>query len=109
MACWLHHPLQDLPLDVVGADDAIAVDVVGAAVAAAAAVAVGTAAAVDMAMGTGMGVATVVSAEHPLCMYSAYFSKKYMGPPKCQKYIENMVGLIIHKKSGTNFSNSRDP
>ena len=105
MACWLHHPLRDLPLDVVGADDAIAVDVVGAPAAAA----VGTAAAVDMAMGTGEGVATVVSAEHPLCMYSAYFSKKYMGPPKCQKYIENMVGLIIHKNSGTNFSNPRDP
>ena len=51
MACWLHHPLLDLPLDVVGADDAIAVDVVGAAVAVAATV--DTAGAVDTAMGTG--------------------------------------------------------
>ena len=31
------------------------------------------------------------------------------GTPKVSKYIANLVGLIIFKKSGTNFSNTRDP
>ena len=34
---------------------------------------------------------------------------KIYGTPKMSKYIENLVGLIILKKSGTNFSNTRDP
>ena len=31
------------------------------------------------------------------------------GTPKVSKYIANLAGLIILKKSGTNFSNTRDP
>ena len=34
---------------------------------------------------------------------------KIYGTPKMSKYIENMEGLFILKKSGTNFSNTRDP
>ena len=29
--------------------------------------------------------------------------------PKVSKYIANLVGVIIFKNSGTNFSNTRDP